>query len=86
MQISFRRLRCTHCANADTRTFGYLYPEAQCEKVKIEVCDRCKGYLKTIATFYPTPAEMLPVEDLATLHLDYIARERGYSRGPTGCL
>jgi len=25
---------------------------------------------------------MLSVEDLATLHLDYIAQERGYIRGP----
>jgi hypothetical protein len=28
----------------------------------------------------PTPAEMLAVEDLATLYLDAVARERGFTR------
>lgn len=51
--------------------------------MRVEVCDKCHDYLKVIAAFHPTPPEMLPVEDLATLHLDYIARERGYGRGPS---
>jgi formate dehydrogenase maturation protein FdhE len=44
------------------------------------MCDNCHGYLKVITSFGPTPPEMLIVEDLATLHLDYIAQERGYER------
>jgi hypothetical protein len=39
-----------------------------------------EGYLKVIAAFTPTPPEMLPVEDLATLHLDYIAQKPSYGR------
>jgi hypothetical protein len=39
-----------------------------------------QGYLKVIAAFTPTPPEMLPVEDFATLHLDYIAQKRDYRR------
>ncbi len=81
---SFPRLRCAHCGNEDHRTLGYLYPENRREEMGIEVCGRCNGYLKIIAAFDPTPPEMLPVEDLATLHLDYIAQARGYARGPTG--
>ncbi|MGE5172370.1 MAG: formate dehydrogenase accessory protein FdhE, partial [Betaproteobacteria bacterium] len=53
-----------------------VYPE----KMRVEACDKCHGCLKVISSFSPTPPEMLPVEDLATLHLDYIARERGYAR------
>ncbi len=83
---SFPRLRCTHCANEDHRILGYLYPDNQCEKNGIEVCYRCKGYLKIIPAFDPTPPEMLPVEDLATLHLDYIAQEAGYGQGQTGSI
>jgi len=48
--------------------------------MRVEVCDKCNGYLKVVSSFAPSPPEMLPVEDLATLHLDYIAQERGYAR------
>ncbi len=76
----FPRLRCAHCGNEDHRTLGYLYSEPH-QKIGVEVCHGCHSYLKIIAAFDATPAEMLPVEDLATLHLDYIAQERGYGRG-----
>lgn len=74
------RLQCIFCGNEDHKTLGYLYTEPSSGKMRVEICDNCKGYLKVITTFAPTPTEMLPVEDLATLHLDYIARDRGYRR------
>jgi FdhE protein len=76
----FRRLQCSYCGNEDHMTLGYLYSENQGEKFRVEVCENCKGYLKVIAAFTPTTPEMLAVEDLATLHLDYIARESGYKK------
>ena len=76
----FPRLQCIYCGNQDHKTLGYLYAETQPEKMRVEVCDRCHGYLKVIAAFSPTPPELLAVEDLATLHLDYIAQARGYER------
>jgi formate dehydrogenase formation protein len=76
----FRRIQCMYCGNDDHTTLGYFYADAQREKLRVEVCDRCHGYLKVIAAFDPTPSELLPVEDLATLHLDYIAQEQGYAR------
>lgn len=76
----FRRLQCMYCGNEDHATLGYLYPESQIQELRVEVCEKCKGYLKVITTFSPIQPEMLPVEDLATLHLDYIAQERGYVR------
>src|SRR5208283_2857446 len=76
----FRRLLCLYCGNEDHNTQKYLYAEKEREKMHVEVCDKCKGYIKVIASFDPTPAEMLSIEDLATLHLDYIAQERGYVR------
>ena len=77
----FRRLQCMYCGNEDHKTQRYLHVESSRERMHVEVCDACKGYLKVIAAFTPTPPEMLPAEDLATLHLDYIAREHGYMRG-----
>jgi formate dehydrogenase maturation protein FdhE len=48
--------------------------------IQAEVCDKCNGYLKIITTYAPTAPEMLAVEDLATLHLDFRAQEQGYAR------
>ncbi len=76
----FRRLQCPGCGNEDHKTRRYLYAEGQRDTMRAEVCDACMEYLKVIAAFTPTPPEMLPVEDLATLHLDHIAQERGYRR------
>jgi FdhE protein len=77
----FRRLQCMYCGNEDHKTQRYLYAESQREKMRVEICDKCHGYLKVISSFTPTQPEMLPAEDLATLHLDYIAQEHGYMRG-----
>ncbi len=77
---AFSRLQCLYCGNEDHHTLSYLYAEPDQEKMRVEVCETCKGYLKVIVSFSPTPPEMLAFEDLATLHLDYIAKEHGYER------
>ena len=70
-----------YCGNEDHKTQRYMHAESRRERMHVEGCDACKGYLKVIAAFTPTPPEMLPAEDLATLHLDFIAKEHGYMRG-----
>jgi Protein involved in formate dehydrogenase formation len=75
----FNRLQCLHCGNVDHETQQSLYLDGS-DSRRIEACDLCHGYLKVIASFAPTPPEMLAVEDLATLHLDYIAQQRGYAK------
>jgi len=76
----FRRLQCLYCGNEDHRTLSTLYNEDPHEKNRVEACEKCKGYLKVIITFSPTPPELLQAEDLATLHLDYAAQKLGYIR------
>lgn len=78
----FRRLHSLHCGNEDHHTRGCLYAEPDQEKMRLEVCETCQGYLKIIISFAPAPPDLLAVSDLATLHLDYIAQERGYERAP----
>ena len=73
----FNRLQCLHCGNMDHATQQTLYMDG-CDSRRIEACDMCGGYLKVISSFTPTPPEMLVVEDLATLHLDFIAQQKGY--------
>jgi FdhE protein len=76
-----RRLQCVHCGNEDHRTLTHLFEEQDSGRIQVEACDKCKGYLKVVSAFTPTPVETLAVKDLATLHLDYIAKGRGYTRG-----
>ena len=75
----YPRTRCAHCGNQDQRTLHYLATEEQAEKYRVDLCDRCHGYLKSVTSFEPTPAELLTIEDAAMLHLEATARERGYS-------
>jgi hypothetical protein len=73
-----RRMQCAACGNEDHKTQHYLYAEDQRDTMRIEVCDACKGYVKVIASFSPMPVELITIEDLATVHLDALAREKGY--------
>ena len=47
---------------------------------RVDTCEYCQGYLKTITTFDPLEADMLPVFDLQTMLLDQIAGGEGYKR------
>lgn len=76
------RSRCPHCGNDDARTQHYLAAEGEAEKYRVEMCDRCHGFIKSVTSFAPTPAELLTIEDAAMLHLDAAARERGYTATP----
>ena len=52
----------------------------------IEVCDGCRGYLKTFTTSTSIRPRDVLLEDLATLALDMAALERDYRRpAATGC-
>lgn len=76
----FPRLRCMWCGNEDHGTLSCLYREVHVNKMRVEACESCHGFLKVITSFSPTPPEMLPVADLETLHLDFIAQKHGYER------
>jgi len=49
---------------------------------RVETCDACRGYIKTIVTHDPVPPDLLAAVDLETLPLDFLARARGYERYP----
>lgn len=79
----YLRLKCAHCGNNDYKSLGYIVVDGEQEKYSIQTCEACRNYSKVIVTFEPTPVDLLPVEDLATLHLDIIATERGYKHDPS---
>ena len=75
-----RRLQCVHCGNEDHRTLQNFMKDGEEDRMRVEACDNCRGYIKVIASFSPTPLEEIAVADLETLHLDYAAQGLGYSR------
>lgn len=76
------RLFCPYCGADDFRHLGYLQVEGE-KRFKVEVCSRCNGYLKAANAFDPSPAALLVFDDLASVHLDVAAIERGYRRPAT---
>jgi FdhE protein len=77
---AYLRLKCAHCGNSDYKSLSYITVEGEEEKYSLQTCEVCHNYIKVIVTFEATPVDLLPVEDLVTLHLDLIAAERGYAR------
>jgi FdhE protein len=73
-------LRCPFCGETGHEHLGYLAPEGDEESWKIEVCKSCKGYVKAVTTVRAVPAWAVPIDDLAMVHLDVLALERGYQR------
>ena len=72
------RISCPFCKNKDQESLHFFYGEGE-ETHRIDLCDKCRQYIKTID--YRNLQESDPVlEDLATLHLDILASQKGYKR------
>jgi FdhE protein len=73
-----KRLVCPFCSNRDSGALEYLYSDDEPE-YRVNLCGGCRRYLKVVDTrkidrgFYP------PLEQVASLHLDLTAAEKGYS-------
>jgi len=75
----FKRLHCPFCGNSDHESLSYFYVEGE-EGYRIDVCEKCKKYIKTIDTRKLTERIILGLEDWCTIHLDIIAQNKGYLR------
>ncbi len=79
-------LLCPYCGTDDHRDLGTLSlgPEQGHEDEsrghRIDVCERCHGYVKAVQTFTSNTAVRLVAEDVATLYLDEAATKAGYRR------
>ena len=72
------RLFCPYCNNQEQGSLQYFYGERE-EAYRIDLCDKCHQYIKTID--YRNLEESDPfLEDIATLHLDLLASQKGYKR------
>ena len=73
-------LRCIYCGELNHERLGSLVPDQPGETLKIETCNTCRGYLKSVATLQAIPPFDLLFQDLETVELDLVALERGYVR------
>ena len=79
----FNRLKCPFCENANHEKLRYFYTEKEGKAYRIDVCEKCKRYIKTIDT-NELGEEVIPiVEDAGTLFLDVLAQNEGYTKERT---
>jgi formate dehydrogenase accessory protein FdhE len=74
------RGRCAACGEDDHHRLGLLHAAGEADYRRVEVCDTCRSYLKTIAALDPPDADGLLRLDLETAALDFIALDAGYTR------
>ncbi len=74
-----KRLMCPFCENTEHRTLRYFYTEKE-KAYRIDICDKCKRYIKTVDSRQLSEEIFLPVEDIGTLHLDILAANKGFKR------
>lgn len=82
----FKRVVCPFCGNDDSKKQRFFNTEADGKAYRVDVCDECKKYIKTIDLREIQEDVLLPVDDIGTLHLDMIAEKEGYTRGVPGFL
>src|SRR5262245_46331114 len=74
----FARVVCASCGEHDPAKIGY-YQATEYDHIRLEACDSCKSYIKTVdLTRYGLAVPL--VDEVAAGPLDVWARERGYEK------
>ena len=74
----FRRIYCPACGEEREPQMGF-YSAPEIAHVRVDVCDTCHTYLKSI-DLTKTGLAVAVVDELATIPLDLWAREHGYQK------
>lgn len=74
----FRRIKCPFCGNEEQHSLAYFAVEGE-ESHRVDVCNKCRRYIKIVELSKSSEDINLDVEDIATLHLDMLAYEEGYN-------
>ena len=74
------RIFCPFCDNTDTKTLNYFFSEDE-KEYRVDLCDKCKKYIKTIDSRKTERIIYPSLEQVATLHLDIKAKEMKYESG-----
>ena len=74
----FHRIKCPFCGNEEQHSLAYFEVEGE-ERYRVDVCNKCRRYIKTVELPKSSEEPNLDVEDIATLHRDMIAYDEGYN-------
>jgi FdhE protein len=74
----FQRIKCPFCGNDEQHTLAYFEVEGE-ERYRVDVCNKCRRYVKTVELPKSSEEPNMDVEDITTLHLDMIAYDEGYN-------
>jgi len=75
---NFNRIKCPFCGNEEQHSLAYFEVEGE-ERYRVDVCNKCRRYIKTVELPKSSEEPDLDIEDIATLHLDMIAYDEGYN-------
>jgi FdhE protein len=75
---TFRRIVCVSCGEEDDRKLP-VYTANEFDYVRVECCDTCRHYLKTVDLTRNGLADAV-VDEIAAVPLDLWAGEHGYSK------
>lgn len=75
---SFRRILCAFCGQEDEHRLAY-YASPQFDHLRVDACDTCRRYLKTVDLTRLGHAVPV-VDEVAGAPLDLWAREQGYEK------
>ncbi len=73
------RLKCPFCENSDPEKLHYFFEEGK-EAFRVDQCDNCMQYVKTVDSRKLDYEPDLVLEDIMTMHLDFLASEKGFKR------
>ncbi len=74
----FRRVLCPNCAEENKDRLP-IYTAAQFEAVRVDACDTCRTYIKSVDLTKDGHAVPV-VDEIATVALNIWAEEHGYSK------
>lgn len=77
---SAKRVHCPYCDSSQNKDLHYFYSEEE-KDTRVDVCDNCKKYIKTLDTRKVERLIYPPLEQISTIHLDIKAQEMGFKPG-----
>ena len=74
----FRRLLCPHCGEEDQHKLA-VYTAAEFPHIRVEACDTCRGYIKSV-DLTRNGLAVPEVDEIAAIALDLWAAGKGYTK------
>jgi FdhE protein len=75
-----KRIFCPFCEKIGGENLHTVYSEDE-KDLRVDVCDDCRKYLKAVDSRATERIIYPPMEQIASLHLDINARQKGYDSG-----